>query len=480
MIQTPPNEAAGSRILVVDDDRLIREMTRDALAEEGFRVAVAASGSEALTTLTQDGPFDVVVTDLSMPEMDGLELIEKIKREQPRTDVIVLTGHASLETALQAMRLGAADYLRKPVEGPEIVYGVKRTILRRRLVSENEGLRGWVQAFESSRVLTSSLETQDILPLAIDILLQLLQRERAVGRVVYGDPRVQDTLCLRGFAAQVGSQIREAIHTGKLFEIPEFEEPARESSQGCPEPLVRLGIDDAMLVLPVRLMGRSVGGVWVFADGREFRDDEVERSKVVAGQAELALVNAEKFLQARERAFVDDVTDLYNARYLLAALDREVSRAHRYGLEVSVLFLDLDHFKRVNDEHGHLVGSGVLRELGGVLQACVRSIDTVGRYGGDEFTILLVDTGIAGALQVAERIRRTVASTRFRGERKLDLSLTLSAGAATYPIHGMTWQELLDKSDKSMYLAKALGRDKVCSADDLRQGGPPPVVPRVL
>jgi diguanylate cyclase (GGDEF)-like protein len=114
------------------------------------------------------------------------------------------------------------------------------------------------------------------------------------------------------------------------------------------------------------------------------------------------------------------------------------------------------------------------------LQGCVRSIDTVGRYGGDEFAVLLVDTGISGALQVAQRIRRTVAAATFHGERDLELRLTLSGGAATYPIHGMSWQELLDRSDKAMYLAKALGRDRICSADDLRTAGSTSGTPRVL
>jgi diguanylate cyclase (GGDEF)-like protein len=480
MLQNSQNDRAGARVLVVDDDRLIREMTRDALVREGFHVEVAASGTEALGILERSGPFDVVLTDLSMPEMDGLELMEKIKRAQPRTDVIVLTGYASLESALQALRLGAADYLRKPVEGPEIVYGVKRTILRRQLVAENESLRGWLQAFESSRVLTSSLETQDILPLAMDILLQLLRRERAVGRIVYGDPRLQDGLCVRGFSTEVARDIRDQVHAGKLFELPTSDRPLQETAEGLRKAVPSLEIEDELLVLPMRLAGQPVGGVWILSGGRPFRDEEIERARLVAAQGELALINAEKFLQARERAFVDDVTDLYNARYLLAALDREVSRAHRYGLEVSVLFLDLDHFKHVNDRHGHLVGSGVLRELGKVLQGCVRSIDTVGRYGGDEFAVLLVDTGISGALQVAQRIRRTVAAATFHGERDLDLHLTLSGGAATYPIHGMSWQELLDRSDKAMYLAKTLGRDRICSADDLRKAGSKSGKPRVL
>lgn len=480
MLRSGEQDLTGSRILVVDDDRLIREMTRDALEEEGFRVDLGSSGADALALIQRNAPYNVVVTDLSMPEMDGLELTERIKAANPGLDVIVLTGHVSLESALQALRLGAADYLRKPVEGPEIVYCVKRTILRRSLLSENESLRGWVQALESSRVLTSSLEAQDILPLAIDIVLRLLGRERAVGRVLHSDPHLQHGICLRGFSTQTANRIRDQIHGGRLFEVTEHDPGGPGLDAEMRVCLEELGITDDLLAFPISVESRVIGGIWVFAEGREFREDEVERAKLVAAQAELALVNSEKFLRARERAFVDDVTDLYNARYVLAAIEREVSRAHRYGLEVSVLFLDLDHFKRVNDEHGHLVGSGVLRELGVVLQECVRSIDTVGRYGGDEFALLLVDTGLFGATRVAERIRRTVAAQTFRGERDLELRLTLSAGVSSYPLHGVSWRDLLEKADKAMYLAKALGRDRVCSADDLREKAASSGVPRIL
>ena len=104
-----------------------------------------------------------------------------------------------------------------------------------------------------------------------------------------------------------------------------------------------------------------------------------------------------------------------------------------------------------------------------LLQESVRAIDTVGRYGGDEFTILLVDTGQDGALSVADRIRQSVASHVFGGERGLDLRLTISVGVATFPAHGDTRERLLDLADKAMYLAKALGRNHVCSADDLSQ-----------
>jgi diguanylate cyclase (GGDEF)-like protein len=273
-----------------------------------------------------------------------------------------------------------------------------------------------------------------------------------------------------GFPAEVLGELRAEIELGKLFDPADLERSVIASGDALTGALAPLGLADThLLALPIRLEGRVVGGIWIFSDGNPFDSDERQRAELVVEQAELALINAERFLQAREKAFIDDVTSLYNARYLLSALDREVNRAARSQSRLSVLFLDLDRFKTVNDRFGHLVGSRVLRELGVLLQDSVRAIDTVGRYGGDEFTILLVDTGLDGALSVADRIRQSVAGHIFGGERGLDLRLTISVGVATFPAHGDSRERLLDLADKAMYLAKALGRDHICSADELSQ-----------
>ena len=455
------------RVLVIDEDRLIRELARDALVPEGFEVETVSSGPAALEHLERKGAVDVLITDLCLREMDVLQLLERIRREYPKTDVIVLSAYASLEPALQAMRVGAADYLRKPPKPPELVYCVKRTMLRRRLVTENEALRGCVQTFEAARPLNACLESNDILPLALDLIQRLVGRGRAVGRWVHMTARPGE-MQIVGFSAEEVSAVREQIARSKLFDPLELEGSDGSASSKVHESLAQIGLeDDELLALPLRCDGRIVGGIWVFSDGRPFEEDERRRGELIAAQAELAFTNAERFLQAREKAFVDDVTDLYNARYLLAALDREVNRAERGSLELSVLFLDLDRFKLVNDHHGHLVGSQVLCEFGQLLQRSVRTIDTVARYGGDEFCVLLVDTGLKGGMAVAERIRSAAEALRFGADSGLSLAVTVSVGVSTCPHHGGTRESLLDQADKAMYLGKSLGRNKVCSADDL-------------
>jgi len=144
--------------------------------------------------------------------------------------------------------------------------------------------------------------------------------------------------------------------------------------------------------------------------------------------------------QTQNLIYIDDLTKLYNSRYLNVVLDRELKRSERYRNFFSVLFMDLDFFKRVNDSHGHLVGTRALVEAGHVLRQCVRETDTVVRYGGDEFVVLLVETRAEEALVVAERMRKMIEEKSFGNELGLDIRLTISIGIAAFPEHALTKQ----------------------------------------
>jgi diguanylate cyclase (GGDEF)-like protein len=222
-----------------------------------------------------------------------------------------------------------------------------------------------------------------------------------------------------------------------------------------------------LLSVPLRGEEREAGHLWILSDGRRFSERDLATARTVARRASAALATAERYHDAKERAFIDDVTGVYNARYLLATADNEIQRAERYGNPLSVLFLDLDRFKLVNDRYGHLIGSDTLRVLSRLLRDCVRQVDTLARYGGDEFTILLVDTPHEVAMRIAERIRSRVEKHLFEAGREGSLRLTISIGVATCPNHGKTRELLLDAADKAMYRAKSEGRNRVASADDL-------------
>jgi diguanylate cyclase len=170
--------------------------------------------------------------------------------------------------------------------------------------------------------------------------------------------------------------------------------------------------------------------------------------------------------QLREQAHRDPLTGQYNRRYLDTTLQREMLRAAREQLPITLLMVDIDHFKAINDTHGHPVGDEVLRQIGLILATHARSHDVVCRYGGEEFLVLLPQLPSALALQRAEQLRRSAKTHVFSTEAG-DIRVTLSVGVATYPDHGQTVDELLRSADHALYQAKREGRNRVVQAQIL-------------
>jgi diguanylate cyclase (GGDEF)-like protein len=231
--------------------------------------------------------------------------------------------------------------------------------------------------------------------------------------------------------------------------------------------------------LPPRLAARSVLAVPLLSRGRVIGVVEaVDRAcagRLSPGDARLlslllepvavALDNALLLRRSEELSITDDLTKLYNSRYLNATLRREVERSKRYRSPVSLIFLDLDGFKNVNDQHGHLWGSRTLIEVGEVIGKTVREIDVVSRFGGDEFTVILPQTGPEGALIIADRIRQRIEETTFLEAHGLNVRITASLGIASFPDHGRTKDDLIARADQAMYLVKGRGKNGVGLAD---------------
>jgi diguanylate cyclase (GGDEF)-like protein len=175
----------------------------------------------------------------------------------------------------------------------------------------------------------------------------------------------------------------------------------------------------------------------------------------------VALENALLLHKAEALSVTDDLTQLYNSRYLNQVLRREAKRASRSGRPLSLLFLDLDGFKAVNDTHGHLAGSAALVEAADVIRRSARETDVVARFGGDEFALILPDTGLDGAMAVADRIRERVANHMFLQRDGLAIRLTVSVGVATLPDVAGTAEELVNAADTAMYRVKASGKNGI-------------------
>ena len=187
----------------------------------------------------------------------------------------------------------------------------------------------------------------------------------------------------------------------------------------------------------------------------------VSAVRTVLEPAAIALDNATALQKAEALSVTDDLTRLYNSRYLNQALRRETKRASRSGRPLSLLFLDLDGFKTVNDNHGHLAGSKALAETATIVRGCARETDIVARFGGDEFALILPDTGREGAFSVAGRIRDRVAAAQFLASDGLSLHLTVSIGVATLPDSAGSAEELLRAADAAMYRVKASGKNGI-------------------
>jgi len=454
-----------ARVLVVDADRSDRDAAGRVLGEMA-EVETLGDGAALLDALARE-PADLVVADLALPDLSASEFLERLRTEHAGTDIVLLAGDAALERAVQELERGVSEVLSKPVADRALRHAAQGILERRRLRSENQRLRDALHTAEECRALTPCLDPGKVYPVALDLLLGRLSRSRGLAAFHRTGVPQGDALAFRGLSEAEAGRLREVLIEHKPLDLEGAAQILQIDHSVVHDALREAGVDGGRLLsVPIRGEEGEAGVIWIFQDGREFESQELARAAIVASYAEAALHNAERYHHAKERAFIDDVTEVYNARYLLSALENEIRRAERYETRLSVLFLDLDRFKLVNDRHGHLVGSQTLRNLSQVLLQCVRQVDTLARYGGDEFTILLVDTDLEEALVIAERIRRTVEDTVFEGGEG-SLRLTISIGVAAYPDDGSERDRVLDAADKAMYRAKSLGRNRVCSASEL-------------
>lgn len=264
---------------------------------------------------------------------------------------------------------------------------------------------------------------------------------------------------------------RERISTfGEEGETKTYAAPALEAAGVWGRDVRPLDAIDAQsggpwcALLPLRSADETVGFFQVVAehalDGPRLED--------LVRSLSVAVRNGQIFEKTKQLTFTDDLTALYNARFMALYLERELKRCRRTRSPLSLLFMDLDGFKAINDTHGHLAGSRTLVEVGAVLEKTVRDADVLIRYGGDEFVILFPETPLSGGLIIAERLRVVIGATKFLESQQIDARVSASIGLAAYPETADDVRGLIASADRAMYEAKALGKNRVVTAPPFR------------
>lgn len=461
-------ESEAPRVLLVDDEAFAREVYGDYLRESGCEVDSATGFVDGVDKF-RPGIHQVVVTDLLLQDGDGIQVLSEVKLRDPDVDVIVLTGHAGVEPAVRALREGASDYLVKPVSRQALEASVGRCLSLRRLARENAELRSTLVLLEAGRRAAAA---PDPVRMADVLIPSLLAESGGVAGI-----------CLRLKGGSYELLRADGLDSDELEDVTAAAADALLSSPSSeprllshpPAVLSRAASASggAVLVVPfpggIPGTGESplLGGALIFGGPGMLqvtgKAAGLARLDFLARSAAVAASAIQRIDEATELVYRDDLTELHNARFLKQVLDRETNREDEAPF--AVVFLDLDHFKEVNDTRGHLEGSRVLVELARVLRSCVRASDVCTRYGGDEFCVVLPRTDKDSAMRVAERIRAGIAEHRFLASTDNPLRLTASVGVALFPEHGSTRDELLLLADQAMYRGKKSSRDVVYLAE---------------
>ncbi len=422
-------------ILIVDDDRAMRMLLRRVMEQEGYRVAEAPDGARAVEAFRELRP-DIVLMDGVMPVMDGFDACAHLKREPTgsNTPVLMITSLDDNVSVNQAFAAGASDFVTKPIHWAVLRQRVRRLLRARHA---EEGMR------ESERRLATLLSN----------LPGMAYR------------RANDTLWTMTFVSE-GAVDLTGFRADQL--VSENGIPYAELINPDDREVVHNDVQNALrdqraYQLTYRIMCASGEEKWVWEQGRGVLSPE---GTLIALEGFITDVTERKLFeeQLSHQAFHDRLTNLPNRALFMDRLDHALARAARRDNSVALLFMDLDHFKTINDTLGHKAGDQLLHGVGIRLQECLRPGDTAARFGGDEFTLLLEDiVGVQDAVQVAERIaEKLTAPFTLEGH---ELFVTTSVGIAMSGSGQERPDDLLRNADMALYEAKYKGKNRYAVFD---------------
>ncbi len=462
---------AAAKILVVDDSREIREFLADTvLRSAGYDVLVAPDGRTGFRLAQEQRPH-LIIADLQMPGLSGLELKKALAAAGNNVPLILVTAEGSENIASLATLAGVAYYLPVPIDVEVMLSAVAQALaveqLRRDRTEAQAALEKRVHQMEAlqkmSRELTSSLEMNRVLNQVLKAAVDLMSADG--GQLFLLDERGPQ-LTLRASRGPAGTATLlppEPAADGLAAQVVRTNHailhrplPQGPSALGAPA--------YPALYVPLRQGEHMLGALAVDSrqNRRLFSESDIGPLTTLADYAGIAIVNARLFAEVQLAAITDDLTALFNRRYVMALAEQEFQRSRRFSRPLSAIMIDIDHFKNVNDTYGHAAGDQIIAEVGRRLHTGIRAIDIAGRYGGEEFVLVLPETALPGAGLLADRLRRGMAANPIPTVGGV-LSITISLGVATTEPGLTDVASLIANADSALYAAKQAGRNRVAA-----------------
>jgi two-component system cell cycle response regulator len=462
------------RVLLVDDSPIALEAIGSRLVESGLDVVMSSSPREALGLATEGPqPFDLLILDVMMPEMNGHELTRRLRSHSRtnNTPILLLTSLDSTDDRVNGLVAGADDFFTKTAPDAEMLARVRSFIslgkMRAQLQAQHEAMARVMREPEAPTPPQARVEIIHHMPVVSERL----------ARAVRGSPQGGEFQLTQRAPSQ-----RMLTSDADLLVVSYA--VALEGDQPL---LKRFGFDEeAPALLVVDESESTSRRVMAFDAGADdYLTLQTPMAELAArlGSALRRQRRQRQLRTSRDRAMLVAVTDpltgLYNRAYFHEALGVEFRRAQRYKHPMTLVLLDLDHFKQVNDNLGHTAGDQALREVSLRLRQTARSTDVVARHGGEEFAMILPETDLEHGLIAAERFRAAVDGATVHGARGGSRALTISAGVGCYPAHATSMSELIELTDAALYSAKRTGRNRVCAVSVGAEPAAPPPAPTV-
>jgi diguanylate cyclase (GGDEF)-like protein len=399
--------------------------------------------------------YDVVIVDFSLFPNDPISALLAIKKLSPDSEIIVLSDSEDVRIAIAAYRMGITDYFLKPTNPETLSWAVERILRKKAVAVRNHALSSYLEIFGAAHNISVAESDTHMRNIAMKSLTKMLSAEGALW--LWGPRRAEEE--------SEPPPVMEFYHESE----DHAEKIRKEFLKAFPNVLTESFESDLSKhpdqwfrgnYVWIPLMKSWMGGILLHHTKEETTGALQAQLEFLVRNLEVSLEHHKRLSDAKQLTYIDDLTGLYNSRYLDLALSAAIEDARKNNNGFAVLFIDIDHFKKINDQHGHLVGSQMLVEMGAHLKKTFRKSDLLFRYGGDEFIVMIYQATIPKAMEVAERLRAEVEARRFI-VCNLEIKITLSIGVARFPDHGKEKKQIIQMADDAMYSGKRSGRNAV-------------------